>query len=78
MSLSVNVSDQVRASAREKARKRMEEDIYRLCLTVGLDPDSIPFENGVILWQPDTDQANPFFNSEIVLRKLFDAYEKVI
>jgi hypothetical protein len=78
VSLSVNVSDQVRASAREKARKRMEEDIYRLCLTVGLDPDSIPFENGVILWQPDTDQANPFFNSEIVLRKLFDAYEKVI
>lgn len=56
----------------------MEEDIYRLCLTVGLDPDSIPFEDGVILWQPNTDQANPFFNSEIVLRKLFDAYEKVI
>lgn len=78
MSLSVNVSDQVKASAREKARKRMEEDIYRLCLTVGLDPDSIPFEDGVILWQPNTDQANPFFNSEIVLRKLFDAYEKVI
>jgi len=78
VSLSVNVSDQVKASAREKARKRMEEDIYRLCLTVGLDPDSIPFEDGVILWQPNTDQANPFFNSEIVLRKLFDAYEKVI
>lgn len=78
MSLSVNVSDQVKASAREKARKRMEEDIYRLCLTVGLDPDSIPFEDGVILWQPNADQANPFFNSEIVLRKLFDAYEKVI
>lgn len=56
----------------------MEEDIYRLCLTVGLDPDSIPFEDGAITWQPDMNEANPFFNSQIVLRKLFDAYEKVI
>lgn len=78
MSLSINVSDQVRAAAREKVKKRMEEDIYRLCLTVGLDPDSIPFEDGAITWQPDMNEANPFFNSQIVLRKLFDAYEKVI
>lgn len=78
MSLSVNVSDQVRASAREKARKRIEKDTYRLCLTIGLNPDSIMFEDGLILWQPDISENNPLRHIELTLRKFFDSYEKVL
>lgn len=78
MSISINVSDQLKASARAKAKQVIETDIYRLCLTVGLNPDSIPFENGSILWQPDTSENNPLRNSELILRKLFDSYEKVL
>lgn len=78
MPFSINVNDQVKATAREKARKRIEKDTYRLCLTIGLNPDNIIFEDGLILWQPNVSENNPLRHLELILRKFFDSYEKVL